>query len=343
MAKQLLKKFIADKQIDGDKIKLLAGQSIKAESVSGTEVDLLSVDSTGKVFAMGSEVGKKSEITQVSSDLSAEVTRAQTEEASIRTDFAAADASLQTQITDNFNALSNDFADIETALTDEINDRIAADTNLQSQIDALSGSSGTSLAALEASLTQEIADRIADVNAEESRALAAEGVLSAAISQEVSDRQSAVSGVQSQINAIMQGSSSSLDSFIEVVQAFQTADSNLNNAITALSTGLSADIDAEEAARIAADNALDARVDVLEAVVWVKEKFAIVNGQTSVTLSFTPKAGSMSAFVDRLAIHEGASEDYSISGTVMTFLNDLVSPGQSSLGNGDTVYVKYQK
>ena len=50
----------------------------------------------------------------------------------------------------------------------------------------------------------------------------------------------------------------------------------------------------------------------------------------------------MSAFVDRLAIHEGAGEDYSISGTTMTFLNELVSPGQQALTVGDTVYVKYQ-
>ncbi len=50
----------------------------------------------------------------------------------------------------------------------------------------------------------------------------------------------------------------------------------------------------------------------------------------------------MSAFVDRLAIHQGAAEDYTISGVTMTFLNDLVSPGQSQIGNGDTVYVKYQ-
>lgn len=91
-----------------------------------------------------------------------------------------------------------------------------------------------------------------------------------------------------------------------------------------------------------ADEALDARIDVLESVVWFKEKFPISNGQTSVTLSHTPEAGSMSAFVDRLAIHEGASEDYTTSGTAMTFLNDLVSPGQSQIGNGDTIYVKYQ-
>ena len=86
----------------------------------------------------------------------------------------------------------------------------------------------------------------------------------------------------------------------------------------------------------------ETRIDVLESVVWVKEKFSISNGQTSVTLAHSPEAGSMSAWVDRLAIHEGASEDFTVSGTTMTFLNDLVSPGQSQLGSGDTVYVKYQ-
>lgn len=86
----------------------------------------------------------------------------------------------------------------------------------------------------------------------------------------------------------------------------------------------------------------ESRIDVLESVVWFKEKFPISNGQTSITLSHTPEANSMSAFVDRLAIHQGPDDDYTILGTTMTFLNDLVSPGQSELGAGDTVYVKYQ-
>lgn len=205
----------------------------------------------------------------------------------------------------------------------------------------------------------------------------------AAIAQEILDRQAADTNLQNQINSVLSNvDPSALDSLTEIVTAFQAADASLNGAITSLSTGLSADIAAEESARIAADsalqgeidaeevaraaadvtlqnninseesariaadNALDGRLDVLEAVVWFKEKFSIVNGQTSVTLTHVPKAGSMSAFVDRLAIHEGASEDYTIGGVggkTMTFLNDLVSPGQSSLGNGDTVYVKYQK
>lgn len=205
----------------------------------------------------------------------------------------------------------------------------------------------------------------------------------AAIAQEILDRQAADTNLQNQINNVLSNvDGAALDSLTEIVTAFQAADASLNGAITSLSTGLSADIAAEEAARIAADsalqgeidaeeiaraaadttlqnninseesariaadNALDGRLDVLEAVVWFKEKFSIVNGQTSVTLTHVPKSGSVSAFVDRLAIHEGASEDYTIGGVggkTMTFLNDLVSPGNSQLGNGDTIYVKYQK
>jgi polyhydroxyalkanoate synthesis regulator phasin len=114
----------------------------------------------------------------------------------------------------------------------------------------------------------------------------------------------------------------------------------------AADTTLQNNINAETTARTNADNALDTRVDALEGVLWKKEKFALADNQTSVTLAFAPIAGSVSAFVDALAIHEsldaGATDDYSISGTSMTFLNALVTLGQSQLGNGDTVYVRYQ-
>jgi len=170
-------------------------------------------------------------------------------------------------------------------------------------------------------LAQEIIDRAADVDAEQSRAEGVEASLQSQITQEIADRIADVDAEESRAMGI---------------------EASLQSQITQEISDRQADVDAEEAARIAADDALDARVDVLESVVWFKEKFSISNGQTSVTLSHTPEDKSISAWVDRLAIHEGASEDFTVSGTTMTFLNDIVSPGQSQLGNGDTVYVKYQ-
>lgn len=202
-------------------------------------------------------------------------------------------------------------------------------------------------------LSQEIIDRTADVDAEQLRAETAEGVLqdnidivSSDLAQEIIDRTADVDAEQSRAEAaelLLQNNINDVaaDLAQEVLDRQADVDAEESRALAAEGV-LQGNIDSEESARIAADDALDSRLDVLESVVWFKEKFSITNGQTSVTLSHTPEASSMSAFVDRLAIHEGASEDYTISGTTMTFLNDLVSPGSQQLGTGDTVYVKYQ-
>lgn len=281
---------------------------------------------------------------------------------------------------------------VEVSVTAEETARIAGDASTLSSANSYTDGEVSSLetsvnSAISAEETARIAGDAATLSSANSytdaQIVLAQGDIAAAeaaIAQEILDRQAADTNLQNQINSVLSNvDPGALDSLTEIVTAFQAADSSLNGAITSLSTSLAADIDAEEAARIAADsalqgeidaeeiaraaadttlqnninseesariaadNALDGRLDVLEAVVWFKEKFSIVNGQTSVTLSHVPKANSMTAFVDRLGIHEGASEDYTISGTTMTFLNDLVSPGNSQLGNGDTVYVKYQK
>ena len=53
------------------------------------------------------------------------------------------------------------------------------------------------------------------------------------------------------------------------------------------------------------------------------------------------------SFVGHLAIHEGASDEYSLSVsggvTRVTFQNALVVPGPEALVAGDKVYFKYQK
>ena len=415
MAKQLQKKFIGDDQVDGSKILLENGQSIKIKDSTGTEVDLVKLGASNEVLVKGQEVAIKANLDQEISDrvdgdantLISANSYADAQDviylgqAQDYTDTELDNASifLQGQISSGDTATlssANSYTDGE--ISTEQAARIAGDASLQSQIDAITGGGSGSLAAVQSELDSTQAGAGLGVDGSYTAPVGSNYLGSATslknadtlldsqikvvadgLAQEVSDRQSAVSGLQTQINNVLSNvDGAALDSLTEIVSAFQAADASLNGAITALSTGLSADIDAEEAARIAADSALqgeidaeevaraaadttlqnninseastraaadtalDGRVSVLESVVWFKEKFSISNGQTSVTLSHTPEANSMSAFVDRLAIHQGASEDYTISGVTMTFLNDLVSPGQSSLGNGDTVYVKYQ-
>ena len=77
-----------------------------------------------------------------------------------------------------------------------------------------------------------------------------------------------------------------------------------------------------------------------------KQKFVYpadfsIGASTTVTLAHSPESKAVSAYVDRLAIHEGATEDFQVSGSTITFLNDLVSPGSQTLSSGDTIFVKY--
>lgn len=82
---------------------------------------------------------------------------------------------------------------------------------------------------------------------------------------------------------------------------------------------------------------------------WGKYKKTLVAGDITagyIDLPHEVVPNSLVAFVDRVAIHEGAADDYTLSTvslvTRVTFLNDLVNPGQSALQSGDTVYVTYQ-
>lgn len=199
-------------------------------------------------------------------------------------------------------------------------------------------------------LAQEIIDRAADVDAEQSRAEAAEAALQSDINDVANDVSHLVTlsgvAVDSDNLGSFSGSTISDNQTIKAaIQDLETAhEAHINDASDAhdasaisLSPAINGQTDVQSAL---ADH--ESRIDVLESVVWFKEKFPISNSQTFVTLAHTPEANSMSAWVDRLAIHEGAAEDYTISGTTMTFLNDLVAPGESEIGAGDTVYVKYQ-
>jgi hypothetical protein len=74
------------------------------------------------------------------------------------------------------------------------------------------------------------------------------------VADEVADRAAAVTAVNNRVDDIISNTDSqALDSLTEIVAAFQEADGNMNNAITALSSGATAALATETAARIAAD------------------------------------------------------------------------------------------
>jgi hypothetical protein len=92
------------------------------------------------------------------------------------------------------------------------------------------------------------------------------------------------------------------------------------------------------------------RLDVLEAIEWATPFKKTLNG-TDISNGYIDlpheavETNGMSAYVDRLAIHQG--EDYTLSVvggvTRITFAGDLVSPGNQQLQSGDSIYVRYQR
>jgi hypothetical protein len=181
------------------------------------------------------------------------------------------------------------------------------------------------------------------------------------LGQEILDRTNGDAALQTELDDTQVGAGLGTDgsytapvgsNYLGLATSLKDADSKLDAQIKVVADDLAqeildraADVDAEETRALAAESALDLRIDDLEAVAWFKEKFTVdatIISNGFVTLAHTPKANSINAFVDRLAIHEGAAEDYTVSGAVVTFLNGLVSPGNQALQAGDEIFIKYQ-
>jgi len=95
-------------------------------------------------------------------------------------------------------------------------------------------------------LSAEVSNRIADVDAEESRAQSAEASLAANLSTEISRAQSAETSLNTKVDFVISNTDpAALDSLTEIVGAFQSADSDLNGAITSLATAATTNLSTE--------------------------------------------------------------------------------------------------
>jgi hypothetical protein len=161
------------------------------------------------------------------------------------------------------------------------------------------------------------------VDAEESRALAAEGVLQGNIDNEASTRLSNDQALQSNIDAEA-------------------------TARLAADNALDAAIDAEEAARIAADNALDARVDTLEASKHdhFKAVYQVISSTDALLISdfgaglpnYTVGNESLDVYVNGILQNEGLHYAEVVGGASINF--DPANDGTELLA-GDVVTIKY--
>lgn len=239
-----------------------------------------------------------------------------------------------------------------------VDDEVA---DLQGQVDALGSSSAGDLAAETAA--REAADSALDARldviegsdtTEGSVAKAekdAKDHADSIVATEQSAREAADTNLQNQINDILSNvDPAALDSLSEIVSAFQSADSDLSDAITAVlgthtselnaevaareaadatlqgnidaeesareaaDSTLQSNIDAEASAREAADSALDSRLDYLEARAEGRSKFTITQTNLNNQYLDLPHAAMPDTtfmFYGPLYLHEG--DDYTVS------------------------------
>lgn len=165
---------------------------------------------------------------------------------------------------------------LDTDLASETTARQAADTALQSALDAEVAALEASIAALgagasgdvqqlQAQLDQEILDRIADVNAEETRALAAEAALQSALDTEETRALAAEAALQAALDAEeVRAQAEEADIRVD----FAAADASLQNTLQTAINNEQSRAQAEEAdIRVdfaAADSALQTAIDAEE-------------------------------------------------------------------------------
>ena len=203
------------------------------------------------------------------------------------------DANLQNQID---NVLSNVDPESLDSLTEIVAAFQSADGDLNGAITTLADAAGANLSAevsnriadvdeeqaraeyaeaqlsaeLSSGLSFEVSVRIADVDEEQARAEYAEGVLTADLSSEVTNRGTAVTAeasyrvagdlsLQNQIDFISNNTdAAAIDSLTEIVAAFQSADGDINNAITTLADAAGANLSTEVARATSAEALLTA-------------------------------------------------------------------------------------
>ena len=183
-------------------------------------------------------------------------------------------ASLSTAIANEESRATTAEGVLTTNLANEISRATSAEAGLASDISA----EETRALAAEAAEASARADADSDlqsaIDAEVARATAAEAVNAQAVVDEATARttadttlQSNIDTVSGRVDAILNGSSESLDTIVEVVAAFENADSDLQTLISSNAgshTANAAAITAEETRALAAEGVLQSAIDAEE-------------------------------------------------------------------------------
>lgn len=286
----------------------------------------------------GSGAGSVAKALQDAKDYSdankaAEQSRAMAAEAGLASDIADVASDLAAETSARQSAITS----VQSSISSEETRAMAAESALDARLDVLEGSGAGSVAKAESDAKAYADQKVAELVNSAPAVLDTLKELADALGQDPNF----ATTVAGQIGVV----SASLAS--EVSRA-QSAESALESAIEAEESARMAAVSAEETRALAAESALSGRVSTLEAKAFYKEKFVLT--QTDIDNGFIEFAhaamsNSVVAFADRLAIHQGSDQDFTMSvvggKSRMTFVNNLIDPSPEKLSAGDIINVTY--
>lgn len=189
------------------------------------------------------------------------------------------------EVSDLQGQITQEISDRQQAISDEEDARELADSNLSSRISVLEQDPVTKayvdgeVSDLQGQITQEISDRESDVDAEESRALAAEGLLDGRIDVLEQDptTKAYVDGIQSALDSrldvleqdpttksYVDGIQSSLDGRLDIIEGLDSVEGSIAKAEKDAKEYADGIVESEEQRAMSAEAALDGRLDILE-------------------------------------------------------------------------------
>lgn len=243
-------------------------------------------------------------------------------------------------VTSNNGALANEVSARETledefdayvvsnnaALADEVSDRQTADTTLQANIDVEKGRIDAILLAADADKDSfaEIVTLINSIDTDNDNAFAGY----------VSSNNARVLAVEEEVDTL-QDEMDAVEGRLDVIEPKVTTLESEMDVVEGRATTLESEMDTAEG-----------RLDAIEAEAFYKEQIVVSAAMVSaqkITLAEVPEANSVVAFVGRLALHEGASQDYEMNGADLEFRGDIATGGVSALAEGDVITVSYYK
>ena len=283
MALQIKGKFIQSEAIDGSKLKLKQGESLRAVDADGTDIELLKIGPNGEIIANGDELALDADLNAevsraqaaeaaLSSSISSEASRAQAAEASLASDIGAE----QTRALAAEAALAADIAAEEAAriaaVSAEQSARQAADSALSGRLDVIEGLGEGSVAKAESDAKAYADQKIADLVASAPAVLDTLKELADAINGDenfASTVAGQIGAVQAEVDAEESRAQAAEAELASDIAAEETralaAEAALSASIAAESAARAAAVSAEAASRSAADVALQAEIDAEEA------------------------------------------------------------------------------